>query len=151
MLQHRAIYPGGLTFVGAADGLLGSRYHRVFLWRAPGYTDALPELTVYIEDQPYALTALTPELFTGLGGTQNEGGLYDSESTVLRYRFEGGKLTWFSLDAERAVPREPGGNVKHGVFALSRGKAPGVTLPASLDRLRDAVGPPERTTLVFVQ
>lgn len=151
-LQHRAVYPGGLTFVGAADGLLGSRYHRVYLWRAPHGTDTLPAFTLHVEARAMPLASLTPELLGGAPGSPGEGALYDSRGALLKYRFENGRLTWLSIDAG-VLPagQPPGGNVMRGEFGLSRGAGSAVTLPVSLSALRRALGAPERTMLHFAQ
>jgi len=151
-LQHRAIYPGGLTFVGAADGLFGSRYHRVYLWRAPGSTAPLTPFAVHIEDAAYRLDHMTPEILSGLGAFRDALAFYDTTGTLLQCRFEGGQLTWFSLTAGAgAAGQGPGGNVKAGAFSLSRGGGPPVRLPASGDTLREGLGRPERTMLHFAQ
>lgn len=151
VLQHRAIYPGGLIFVGAADGLFESRYHRVFLWKAPGYADPLPAVTVDLGESAYSLESLTPELFAGLGGAANEGALYDSAGALVQYRFENGRLTWFSLDSGRATPMATGGNVQAGTFALSRNGGPAVTLPVSGRALENGLGTPDDIQWVFAQ
>lgn len=151
-LQHRAVYPGGLTFVGAADGLFGSRYHRVYLWRAPHGTDTLPAFTLHVEERVMPLASLTPELLGGAHGSPGEGALYDGRGALLKYRFENGRLTWLSIDAG-AMPagQPPGGNVMRGEFGLSKGAGSAVALPVSLSALRAALGTPDRTMLYFAQ
>jgi len=152
VLQHRAIYPGGLTFVGAAQGPLGSVYHRAFLWRAPGSTDPLPGVSVHIDGVPTAFDGLTPAQFEAFGGTIPEGGIYDDGGTLLQYRFTDGRLTWLSLQANSGKAAQGGGGHAPGdLFALSvAGKAP-ITLPVSRKALVQALGRPARSPLVFAQ
>lgn len=151
-MQHRAIYPGGLKFVGVADGLFGSRYNRVFLWRDPDDTEALPAFTLHVEDRTVPLASLTPELIGGPHGPPGEGALYDSRGTLLKYRFEDGRLTWLSISTGvMPVGQPPGGNVMRGEFALSKGAGGVVSLPVTSSALHGALGAPERTRLHFAQ
>ncbi len=145
-LQYRATYEGGLTFVGSADGF-GTHYVRLFIWKPPEYTDPLPNLSVYIEGTPYPLDTLTPETVQKLGGTMNEGGLWDAAGNVLQYRFENGRLTYLSIYPTGGAPPPVltpylRTNVHTGAFQISvNGGAP-FALPVSGHDLRQSSGPP---------
>ncbi len=154
MLQFRAYYPGSLTFVGNANGLFGARYVRFFMWKPPDYTDALPDLTLHVDGQPYAVTDLTEEAFTSLGGTVPEGGIYDTLGNVIKYRFENGRLTWISLTPPfRPTSKErtatTGGNIRPGVFHISLENGPPFPLPVTLSELRAWAGTPVSTGISF--
>lgn len=149
-LQFRAIYPGGLTFVGEADGFYDTRYLRLFMWKPPDYKDPLPNLTLYVDSQPYPVEELTEKTVTTLGGTVPQGGIYDTAGNAFQYRFENKRLTWISL----APPFQPttnkptsdaGGNLHPGVFHVSVNGGPPFTLPVTLSELRAWAGPPEYT------
>ena len=145
--QHRALYPGDLTFIGESAGLWGSHYERVSMWKPPTYTDALPAVTVYLDDKAYALSALTPELMTSLGGTYLKGGLRDSNRNTMRYRFENGKLTWFSFDTPHPSSiHNP--KIKPNVrqLRMSLGEGAPFTLPISHWRLVRHCGRPNDIT-----
>lgn len=149
VVQHRAEYPGGLIFVGRADGPLGVRYERFYVWKPPGYTDPLPALTVYIDDAPHPLAELTAEDMTALGGSRNDGGLFDAQGNVLRYRFEGGRPTYFSIDTANRVRPGPGDNVRPGIFRVSIGGGEPFALPATHRDLVRHAGKPLDTYWYF--
>ncbi len=145
-LQYRATYEGGLTFVGNADGL-GTRYVRLFIWKPPDYTGALPNMSVYIEGAPYPLDTLAPGTFEKLGGTKNEGGLWDAAGNVLQYRFENDRLTYLSITPTGRAPDpaptpNSGTNIRSGTFQISVNGGVPLTLPVSGHDLRQSSGPP---------
>ncbi|NUM56387.1 MAG: hypothetical protein HUU46_22345 [Candidatus Hydrogenedentes bacterium] len=149
-LQYRATYNGGLTFVGSADGV-DVRYVRLFVWKPPGYADPLPHMSLYIDGTPYPVDTLTPDTFQKLGGTRDEGGLWDTAGNVLQYRFENDRLTWLSIVPTSRAP-EPvptpnlRTNIRTGAFQISvNGGAP-FTLPVSGQQLRETSGPPTSVT-----
>lgn len=149
-LQFRAYYPGDLVFVGYAHGLFDTRYHRLFMWKAPNYQDALPDLSFHIEGRTYRLDELTENTVNALGGQLPAGGIYDEKGNILGYRFEGGRLTWVSLTSEFRPPNpdlvgKPGSNVHPGEFYVSIGASPPFRLPVTYRQLV-AWGCPPQTT-----
>ena len=144
MLQFRAIYPGGLTFIGHADGVLDTQYYRVYLWRSPEDASPLPDVTVHLLGEPYALAALTEELMLSLGGTPDEGGIKDAADWYLTYRFENGRLTFFALAPSRARAPATHGEGAHDRFHLQMGGGPPFLLPVPYSRLVELAGTPQR-------
>jgi len=139
--QHRATYPGGLVFIGEAQGPFGTRYHRVFLWKPPAYTEPLPSVTVYLDAKAYPLSSLTQEIVTSYGGTRMHGNLLDSRGSTMRYRFENGKLTWFSLEAPDPRFASRSQTSPHvDELAMSLGNGPPFSLPQSHAQLVQACG-----------
>ena len=97
-LQHRAVYPGGLTFVGSADGLLGSRYHRVYLWRAPhGWTPFRRSRYTWRSGRcPWRPSR--PNC-SGRARPARGGGAHDRRGPCCSTGSRTRRLTWLSIDA----------------------------------------------------
>jgi hypothetical protein len=145
-LQYRATYPGDLTFVGSADGL-DTLYVRLFIWKPPGYTDNLPNMSVHIEGTPYPLDTLTADVIQTLGGSIPEGSLWDAAGNVLQYRFENDRLTYLSINPTGRAPSPApapnlGTNIRTGTFQISVNGSEPFTLPVSGRYLRQSVGRP---------
>jgi len=150
--QHRANYAGGLVFVGRPVNVVGTEYYRLFMWRAAHDQSVLPDARLHVDGTAYALADLTPAAFSNLTGrdTQNEGTLVDGAGALVQYRFENGRLTWFSFDAfsQRRGVAIPDSKRR---FALSLGNGPGFTLPIRESALIQAAGKPSRSYLHFAQ
>lgn len=149
-LQFRAYYPGGLTFVGNAEGLTGVRYVRFFMWKAPDYADGLPDMTLVVASKSYAISELSAESIKALGGVFPQGAVLDSTGNSFEYRFENGRLTWISLTppfrpTTMETTASTGGNVWPGEFGISISNGPVFTMPVTLDELREWAGPPAST------
>ncbi len=143
ILQYRATYPGPVTFVGHADGAFGTEYYRVFMWRAPDDTSPLPPVKVFIQGTAYALSDLNDDLMQSLGGTAHKGGLKDAADVYFQYRFENGRLTWFSLDPRHpALPPSPDQG-QTDRFYLQFGDGPPFLLPVSQAQLIQYAGRPQ--------
>lgn len=145
LLQYRAIYPGGLTFIGQAEGPFGIRYDRVYCWRAPDDTSPLPEATIHLRGSQHRLDELTLDLLRGLGGWGEVGAVRDADGVQLDYRFEHGRLTYFSLGTA-APPRQAMPDAGNGRFHLQVGEGTPFLLPLSHRHLKACAGAPERTT-----
>jgi len=144
ILQARATYPGGLTFIGVAEGLFGTEYYRAFMWRDPADRSPLPDVTVYIEGIPYGLSELTDELMQSLGGTAHDGGLKDSADYYFQYRFENGRLTSLSLYPSHPSLPPPPQDGRTDRFYIQVGEGPPFLLPVSQPELIRYGGRPER-------
>ncbi|MBI4556402.1 MAG: hypothetical protein HY706_02350 [Candidatus Hydrogenedentes bacterium] len=150
--QHRAGYAGGLIFVGHRSGFFGTVYERVYVWRARGSTEPLPNVAVFFDDAPYALSVLTPDLVTSLGGALMSGSLDDREGHILRYRFEDGKLTWFSFEiADMRYRARITPNAKFKRIALSLNGGEAFSFPVSHRELVKSCGKPESFYYHFAQ
>ena len=145
-LRFDAHYPGGFAFIGQADGALGTEYIRVHMWRSPEDTAPLPDFTVHIHGEPYRLAELSPETMRALGGMPNEGGLKDAADYTLKYRFEDGRLTYFSLTPAWRAPGTPAPTAREGRFRIQAGDGPSFLLPVSHGELITLAGPPLRMT-----
>jgi len=143
-LQFRAEYPGGLAFIGQADGLLGTEYVRLHLWRTPSETSPLPDFTVHIHGEPYRLAELSPETMRALGGMPNEGGLKDAADYSLQYRFEDGRLTYLSIYPAWRARGTPAPSAREGRFRIQAGDGPSFLLPISHRELLTLAGSPKR-------
>lgn len=150
--QHRVDYAGGLVFVGRPAHVFGSEYYRLFMWRADHDQSPLPDARLHVDEASYAFAELTPEKFsdlTGLG-VQSEGALVDGSGALVQYRFENGRLTWFSFDSfsQRRGAAMPDAERR---LALSIGSGPVFTLPIRESTLIQAAGKPLRSYLHFAQ
>jgi hypothetical protein len=151
--QHRADYPGDITFIGQPRHVFGATYWRVAMWRATNDTRPLPDVTLSIDGQPYALSAITMDTVTGLGGALMSAGLVDAEGNAFRYRFEGGRLTYFAFDAERRRRRgsKPPTTYQVQTITMALGDGPQFKFPITHRELVAWCGKPERAYLNFAQ
>lgn len=140
VLQYKAEYAGGLTFVGSAEGLLGVRYYRTFLWRPPQEAPPLPPLAVDCGGKVLTLSEATEANFAALGGQTPEGALWDTRGNVLQYRFEAGNLNWFSVFPAAAGGGGPDG--AHREFRFRYADGPWFTLPVDKATLFASAGVP---------
>ena len=149
IVQHRARYQGEVIFVGHARGVLGTEYTRVYMWRDARNANPLPEVSIVIDGESRALASLSPEFVTERGGVLWSGGWYDCEGTIWRYRFENGRLTWFSVDSEHPTRSLDKANVDPGVFQISLDGGPLFSLPISHRDLVRLCGKPDETFTYF--
>jgi hypothetical protein len=143
ILQFRATYPGPITFIGRADGALGTEYYRVYMWRDPSDSSPLPDVTVYLRGTPYALSALTDETVQSLGGTAGEGGLKDAADYYFQYRFENGNLTYFALYPSHAALIAAPDEWRDDRFYIQVGDGPPFLFPVSHGQLVQYAGAPQ--------
>ena len=142
VLQFRASYPGGLTYIGQVKGALGTEYYRVYLWRTSAGRSPLPDLRVHLHGTPYALSELTEPLVRSLGGATPEGAPQDAAEYYFWYRFEEGLLTYQALYP--AVSTRPPAPQEHQTdrFFLQMGDGPPFALPQSQGQLIANAGRP---------
>ncbi|GMV91107.1 MAG: hypothetical protein AMXMBFR82_08850 [Candidatus Hydrogenedentota bacterium] len=140
--QYHATYPGPVTFVGKADGAFGTQYYRAFMWRAPADQSPLPDVAIYVKGTRYALADLTDELMQSLGGTAHEGGLKDPAEFYFQYRFENGRLTYFSLFPSWNATPPSSALSDPDRFFIQVGDGPPFTLPVSAGQLKHYAGEP---------
>ena len=148
--EHRADYPGRVTFVGRPRNIFGSTYTRAFMWRRATDTRPLPDVTVHVDGRAYKLSNLTPELMKELGGYAPEGRLTDAEYNTFVYRFEGGRLTGFSWESGGWAD-EPPPNQNAETLALSIGEGQPFVLPITHRELVRRAGRPKSTYLTSGQ
>lgn len=140
--QYHATYPGPVTFVGQADSAFGTQYYRVFMWRAPTDQSPLPDVALYLKGTRYALAELSDELMQSLGGTAQEGGLKDTADYYFQYRFENGRLTYFSLYPSQDTPPPNPSPSDPDRFFIQVSDGPPFTLPVSGAQLEAYAGEP---------
>ncbi|MBI2421251.1 MAG: hypothetical protein HYV27_00375 [Candidatus Hydrogenedentes bacterium] len=143
-LQFHAVYPGGLTFIGGAQGLLGTEYHRLHFWRAPGDLSPLPNWTVHVKGTPYPLSDMNEALMKSLGGTTPEGGLKDGEDYYFQYRFEHGRLMFMSVYPSHPAQMPTPEKGKADRFYIQSDAGPPFLLPLTHKQLLQNAGPPLR-------
>ena len=147
--EHRADYPGRLTFIGRPSGYFGSVYTRVYMWRSPADTTALPDVRLHLDNRIYSLSSLTPELAVGLGGSLPKGRLCDAQRNKMAYRFEEGRLTWFSFEAGGGTAQPP---EKHAeALSMSIGGGRPFQLPITYWQLVRYAGRPTSTYITSGQ
>ena len=147
--EHRAQYPGRVTFIGHPRNIFGSRYMRV-PWRQPlPQTRPLPDVTLHVDGRPYKLSELTPELMDELSGVRMRGRLVDAEGKRFSYRFEEGRLIWFSMGS-MGSPKEPADRNAEAV-SLSIGDGQPFTVPITNRELTRRAGRPKSTYLTSGQ
>lgn len=143
ILQYRAAYPGPVTFIGRADGMFGTEYYRVYMWRDGADSSPLPDVAVYLKGTPYALSAMTDDLMQSLGGTAREGGLKDAAGFYFQYRFENGRLIYFALYPSRAALPQAPDEWRDDRFYIQVGDGPPFTFPVSHGQLVQYAGLPQ--------
>jgi hypothetical protein len=144
--QFRATYAGSVTFIGHADGVFGTQYYRVFMWRDAADQSPLPNVAVYLKGTRYVLADLSDELMQSLGGTAHEGGLKDAADFFFQYRFENGRLTYFSLyPSHTTLPPAPE-SPESDRFYIQIGDGPPFVLPVSQSQLVRYAGEPLHTS-----
>lgn len=151
--QHRAAYPGGIIFIGHGDGVFGTEYARLFWHRMPYAPDAFPEnVTLHFGERALALSALTPERATELGGTLPQGGWRDAQGNSLEYHFEEGRLNHLSFDSMWLRFRDTGPEkFDFETITMSINGGTPFTVPISHEDLVRHCGKPTDTYLQFAQ
>ncbi|HUW62527.1 MAG TPA: hypothetical protein VMZ06_16090 [Candidatus Bathyarchaeia archaeon] len=146
--EHRAEYPGRMTFAGRPRNIFGSTYTRAF-WRLASSKGTLPDVTLHVDGRPYKLFALTPEFMDELSGGRMKGRLVDAEGKRFSYRFEQGRLVWFSLGSMGEPQEPPDRNAE--TVSLSIGDGLPFTVPITDRELTRRTGRPKSTYLTSGQ
>ena len=148
--EHRARYPGNVTFTGHPLKIFGSRYMRAFMRRGANDASPLPDVTVHVDGRPYKLSDLTEELVKELGSSAPNGRFRDPDYNSFSYRFEERRLTGFSVSSGGwSDTPAPDANVES--VALSIGDGPSFTLPITHRELVRHAGRPDSTYLTSGQ
>jgi hypothetical protein len=147
--EHRAVYPGQVTFIGHPLNIFGSRYTRA-TWRQPlPEVIPLPDVTLHVDGRAYKLSELTPELTDELSGVRVKGRLSDARGSRFSYAFEEGRLIRFSF--KRLSGSEQASNNNVETVYLSIGDGEPFAMPITNRELRRRAGRPVRTYLTSGQ
>jgi len=142
VLQFRASY-GPVIFVGHAEGVLGTSYHRLYMWRAPGDESALPAVRIHFDETPHALSEITEDLVQSFGGVVPTGALMDASGYYFHYDFEAGRLRYMALHLSPPPSPEAASRWQVERFQVQMPGGPPFVLPVTREQLRSHAGNPD--------